>query len=226
MKKLLFLLVIALTTLSACRRNQLKKPTDVSFRMDINRAQSQQGHLIFNSGFIIINDFSIEGTRKEGDPISFSRSFTNGLNINFNSNNTVEALDFDIPQGDYTEIEIELTTRYNNGNPNVEVKGTYTNTMGTSYPLIYQFKDDDNIALEAEAEGGASSIILDSKVPTSSLMLLDPVFWFATVSNNLFDSASLVNVDGVPTILVNSNTNEDIYDIVVDRMGENSKSIW
>lgn len=227
MKKIIYLILLLISfSLIGCKKNKLKKPTDVTFMIDINRNISQQGHLIFNEGNITIYDFIIEGTRKEGEPVSFTKTFSQGLDITFDPKAPITELVYDIPQGDYTELVVTFSTRYSSSGKSIIVKGTYTNTSGTDFPVIYEFNDDDEISIISEDDEGEATIVLDKDISESSLIRFDPVYWFATVSNNLFDNADLVNVSGVPTILVNSNTNEDIYDLVVDRMEETAVALW
>lgn len=226
MKTVTSYLIILSVFIVGCGKNELKKPTDVTFTMDINRDLSQQGHLVFTEGNILIKDFSVEGDRKEGESISFSKSFPEGLNINFSSSNSISELDFDIPQGDYYELVISFSLKYNSGNSNLSVKGVYTNSAGVSIPLLYEFRDDDNISIVGEDDEGNATIILNKDVPVNSLIKFDPVYWFASVSNNLFDNATTVNLNGTQTILVNSSSNEQIYDLVVDRMEETAMSKW
>jgi hypothetical protein len=209
-----------------CKKNELKKPTDVTFIMDINRNLSQQGNLIFNEGNIVIYDFIVEGTRKEGAPIAFTKTFSQGLLITFDPNNSISELLYDIPQGDYTELVVSFSTKYNSSDKSILVKGTYTNTSGSIFPVIYEFNEDNEISIISEDEEGEATIVLDKNISVRSLIRLDPIYWFATVSNSLFDNADLVNIAGIPTILINSNTNEDIYDAVVDRMEESAVAIW
>ncbi len=226
MKTITFYIIILSFLFVQCKKNELKKPTDVSFKMDINRNVSQQGHLVFTEGNIFIQDFSIEGDRKEGESISFSKSFPEGLNINFSPMNSISELAFDIPQGDYNELVVAFSIKYYNGNSNIMVKGAYTNASGDSTPLLYEFKDDDLISIVGEDDEGEASIVLDKDISVNALVQFDPVYWFATVSNSLLDNATLVNLNGTQTILVNSSTNEGIYDLVVDRMEESALTLW
>ncbi|MBN4071397.1 hypothetical protein JYT72_02685, partial [Crocinitomix catalasitica] len=133
---------------------------------------------------------------------------------------------FDIPQGNYYELIITFATFYNSGNNTVIVNGTYTNASSTTFPLVFEFKAADSFSIIGEDDKGDATIILDKNVSASALIKFDPVYWFATVSNSLFDSATLVDVGGQMTILVNSSTNEDIYDLVVDRMEESALALW
>ncbi len=226
MKKYLFIFFLFSFLMFSCNKDELKKPTKVTFKMDINRNPSTQGHLIFTDGNILIEDFSINGERKEGEPISFKRTFPQGLNINFDQNNNINDLIFDIPQGDYYSLIVTFSTKYNNGNSNITVKGTYTNSSGITIPLLYEFKDEDNISIIGEDDEGNATIVINKDVPVNTFIQFDPVYWFATISNNLFDNAVLTDLNGTQTIVVNSTTNEQIYDIVVNRMEETTLALW
>jgi hypothetical protein len=226
MKSRIVIVLFLSLVLVGCKKNQLKKPTDVSFKMDVDRTPSPQGHLEFNDGSIFISEFDVEGTRKEGEPIAFNKTFSQGLSISFDPNQNIPELVFDIPQGDYEELVITFSTKYNGGNSNLSVSGTYTNGIGTSYPLLYEFKDEDEISIIGEDDEGDATIVLDKDISASALIQFDPVYWFGMVSNNLLDNADLVNVGGQQTILINSSTNEDIYDLVVDRMEETAMALW
>jgi hypothetical protein len=225
---LAFILIssVLIIAMSGCKKNELKKPTDVSFMMDINRSQSQQGHLTFTEGNLIVYNFTVEGKRKEGEDVSFSKNFAGGLNISFSPTDLITDLVFDIPQGNYTELDVIFSTQYSSSSKSLTVNGTYTNSFGTNFPLIYEFNGDDEISITSEDDDGEATIVLDKDISQNSVIQFDPVYWFGTVSNNLFDNASLVNISGQPTILVNSETNEDIYDLVVDRMEETTIAIW
>jgi len=226
MKSNLICIGFAILLLTGCKKNELKKPTDVSIKMDINRNVSPLGHLIFTSGSIFLGSFSIDGERQEGAPVAFSKSFPQGLNVNFSSTNNISELVFDIPQGNYYELIVSFATLYNNGNNTVLVNGTYTDLSSTTYPLVFEFKAADVFTLVGEDDEGDATIILDKNISASALIKFDPVYWFGTVSNNLFDNADLITIGGQETILVNSSTNEDIYDVVVDRMEESTIALW
>jgi len=222
--RLLLIFVIAISFVS-CKRNQLKKPTTVSIKMNINRNASNDGRLQFNEGFIIIEEFVVEGTRREGDPISFEKSFPNGLEINF-LDQDVSELDYELPQGAYTELVFTFATKYVGGNSNIEVQGVYTNDQNQDIPIVFSFTDEDEIRIIGDDSRGGSNIILDKSKHSSAEIQFDPIYWFELVSNNMLDNATLYNQNGVQTIIVSSSKNEDIYDLVVDRMEETAMALW
>ncbi len=212
--------------LLSCKKNEFKKPTSVSFKMDINRNVNNQGNLSFNSGYIFLADFSVSGERQEGEPISFNKSFPQGLKVEFDEINIVPELNFDIPQGSYYSLVIAFNTFDDNGDNTIVVNGTYTNISGVTYPLRFEFLSSEYFSIVGEDDEGAATIILEKDVPATSLIKFDPIYWFGLVSSSMFDNASLTNINGQMTILVNEDNNSNIYDIVVDRIDETTESLW
>lgn len=211
-------------TLIGCKKNELKQPTDVSFKMDINRNPSNSGHLIFNSGSILLAAFEIEGTRQEGDPIAFSKSFPQGLSVNFSPTNTISELFFNIPQGVYNDLDISFETFDDNGDITILVEGQYTNQSSVTFPLRFEFSSSEYFSINGESSSGSSTIVLNKDTPATTLITFDPIYWFGTISNNMFNNADLVNIGGQMTILINESNNSDIYDIVADRIDETTSA--
>lgn len=228
MKKVIqFILLLCLVFgLNGCKKNRLKKPAFLSFKMDINRASGFGGNLVFNSGTIVLEDFSIEGRREEGDPISFSRQFSQGLTIPFNPSSEVSELDYDIPQGVYTDLEISFDTYDDNVDETIIVEGSYTNSSAVTHPVRFEFMSAESFSIEGEDFGGTGKISLEKDTNPIAFIKLDPIYWFQPISTSAMDGADLVNVGGTMTILINEDENSTIYDVVADRVDESTEAVF
>ena len=220
------LIAVFFATSSCDKRKKWKLPTDVGFKMDINRSTSSNGKLVFTSGTIILEEFDFEGEREQGDDVYFTKSFPGGLSIPFDPNGNIAELDFDIPQGTYNRISISFETFDDLGDDNIVVNGTYTNTSGTDYPIRFEFKSAEYFDIVAEDYSGSSQIILDKDIAVSTKIQLDPIHWFQVVSTSLLDNADVVNVGGTPTIVISEDENDDIFDLVVDRLDESTEAVF
>jgi len=213
-----------LFTSSSCKKKKEKEkwklPTDVSFKMDINRSAGSGGNLAFTGGTIILGSFTFDGKRSQADDVYFSNTYS-GLNIAFDPNNPVVALDFDIPQGTYSKITVSFQTDGKVGDDHIVVTGTYTHSVsGVTSPIRFEFEAEEFYTVISKDASGNSEIILDESVASTATITLDPVYWFQTISTNSLDNATLVSVSGVPTILITDANNEDIFDLVVDRVDD------
>ncbi|MBL4862816.1 MAG: hypothetical protein JKY09_07365 [Crocinitomicaceae bacterium] len=225
-KSIAFLFILFVLVATGCKKNQLKKPTDVSFKMDINRNTSANGKLVFTSGTILLASFDVEGEREEGDPIAFTRSFSSGLLVNFSPDNSISEIQYDIPQGVYTSLDVNFSTFDDFGGNTIVVNGIYTNNASNDIPVRYEFLSSEYFSISGEDYSGSSSIVLDKDTPANTLIKLDPIHWFSIITTNMMENADLVNVGGIMTILINESVNDNIYDLIADRIDESTEAVF
>ncbi|MBL4653039.1 MAG: hypothetical protein JKY53_09295 [Flavobacteriales bacterium] len=180
----------------------------------------------FTDGFIVLSSFAFEGERKQADDQSFQNEFSSGLHIDFNTGSTVSEMDFEIPQGTYTSIVFSFETFDENDTSAIYVSGVYTNNAGDKIPIIFDFWDGEYFSISAESEDGNSEIILDTDVPISTLIELDPVIWFSGISKSSLDSAELVEISGVLSIYISGKYNSDIYELVADELDKSTEAVF
>lgn len=207
----------------SCKKNMLKKPTDVSVKMDINRSTSSNGRYSFSSGTINLASFSVDGERVEGDNIYFENEFPNGLLINFSSNKIAE-LNYDIPQGSYERLEIAFETFDDISDITIVINGIYKNNSNVSIPIKFEFMSSEYFSIVSEDYSGSTNIILDKDTPANALIQFNPLYWFDIVPLNLMENADLVNVSGTQTILINDSENDNIYSLIVNRIEQSTES--
>lgn len=224
MKKLLiyFLAFNFLATLSSCKkRKKWKQPTDVQIKMDINRSSMLGGNLAFNGGYAKIESLTFNGDRQESDDVTFTKTYSGGLQVPFDANNSVSEWDFDIPQGTYNNITISFHTYGEAGDDHIVLTGTYKNSIDlNTYPVRLEIKVEEFYNTLAKSSSGNNQIILDKNIQKEGLIKLNPVYWFQLVSVNDMDNATLINVNSVPTILINDSDNTDIFDLLSDRIDD------
>lgn len=224
--KLLMVALFVILCASCKKDKKWKIPTDVTFKMDINRSAGLSGNLVWTSGNIMIANFIFDGKRDQGGDVYFTRDYPSGLNVFFDPNNPVPAWDFDIPQGTYTQINVSYKTYGSPGGKHIVVEGSYTNTTNSNiYPVKFEFEAEEFYNVVAKTSSGSTQIVLSKDVSSTATIKADPVYWFQTVTTSMMDNATLVTVNGNPTILINDATNEDIYDAVRDRMDDDVTTV-
>ena len=219
------IIVFLISSLTSCK-NEWKLPTEVGFKVDINRETSSDGTLVFTDGEIIIEAFEFDGEREQGDDVYFSKSFEQGLIIPFSSSSVVEELDFDIPQGTYSKIVISFETFDEFDNTNVIVNGFYTNSSSERIPIRFEFTPSEEFDIVAVDYSGSNQIILDKDHPVNAQIEINPIHWFQVVSSSSLDDADLVDVNGTQTLLISDDENEDIFDLIIDRLDESLEAVF
>ena len=217
-----YIIIIALLLIfNACgdERDKWKQPSAVDFRIDLNREATNSGNLRFIGGSIVLSEFSFEGERLQGEDYYFDKPFPEGLEVKLSSSNAPPELKFDIPQGNYTQITIEFEAETED-DKSIIIEGTYTNSSGTSYPVLLEIEADEIFTVIAKDASGGREIVLNKDIPSTATIILDPVYWFGHVSTSMLDNADLVELNGRLTILINEEENEDILDEIEDRIDE------
>ncbi len=216
----LLVLVITLAGFSCKKKKeaQWKLPTAVTFKIDINRSPCLGGNLAFYGGNILLDNFSFDGKRDQGDDVHFDKN-SGTINASFDPNAAIPEWNFDIPQGSYSQIKISYKTAGSQNDKQIVVLGTYKNTTdGNTYPVRFEFQAPQTFVIFAKNSSGNSKIVLDKDVVSSVKIIMDPVYWFQTITNTMMDNASLTNMNGIPTILINKNTNNNINAAMQNRV--------
>jgi hypothetical protein len=222
-----FILFLMAALLCSCKdAEEFKIPADLGFRMDINRGTSSNGRLNFTKGSITLASFSFDGRREQGGDIYFSRSYESGLSIAFDPNQSIEAFNFTILQGNYTRIEIEFETSDESDDSSLVVEGWYLHTNGTRYPLRFELESSVDFEIEAKEQSGNKQIVIKQETPAIAEIKLDPVKWFEAVPVAYLDNAEIDEEDGSPVIIINEDTNEDIYAIVVSKIESSAETVF
>jgi hypothetical protein len=207
----------------ACNKvNQWKNPTEVCFNVNVEEELAAEGRLIFNTGYIAIESFSFNGKRTEGADVYFTKQYAANVNAELGESVTA-GLTFDIPQGVYTSIDVEVLSQKNNL-PNLVLNGTFENNLGAEYSVCFEFSQSETFLIEGETlTGSTSGINLGESLKANATIWLSAGKWFKGVSGATLDRASVISVNGQKTILINENFNTSIYDIVVAELNKNGQ---
>ena len=225
--------------LSCEEAEEFKVPSDVGFRMDINREVDPGGRLNFTGGYITLASFSFEGKREQGGDVFFTKEYERGLQLAFDATKPVDALAFQVPQGNYIRIEVEMETYDDTSVSGLVVSGSYLHSNGTRYPIRFELSSSIHIEVTARDKSGSSQIVLQKSAPATAKIKLDPVKWFEAVPLSHLDNAVLSVGEGeterdeegdseeemgsgTSYILINEEVNESIYEIIITRIEKSS----
>ncbi|MFH2142609.1 MAG: hypothetical protein ABIJ97_09320, partial [Bacteroidota bacterium] len=149
----------------SCNKDKWDEPTNVQFIVDIDRAYGLGGKLAFSKGNIVLENFSFDGDRIQGDDVNFTNSYSSGLYVSYDSNVKVGELNFDIPQGTFTRIQIAFSTFGSTNDNHIVMEGTYNEGMGNDYPIRFEFKAKESFSVLSQNSSGSSEFILKKESP-------------------------------------------------------------
>lgn len=202
--------------MGSCNR-KWKKTAPAGFSIQLEKSSAGNNFLSFQSGTIYLDKFGIEGDRKQGDNVLFEDEFESSSQINVSTSVITPALSYDIPQGTYTELRMDIRIRENNGGNSIILNGMYDNGSVLT-PVLFEFSDKVDIRVFASSSGGSEITLMEDEQTTATITF-GIISWFGTVTTNMLDNASLTDIGGVMTIVINESENNNIYDVVVNRIG-------
>lgn len=224
MKKIFKIVLIGSLGLVACKKAELKKPVDVNFALEMVATEAQNPFHI-QGGEINLVNFDVSGDRIEGDDISFMRSFPENLTTDLNGSGEIKELDYDLPQGDYTDISLSFSAKSNQTQSALIVYGKYING-GFNANVELEIEDQLDFIITGEESGGQNLITLDKSMAKKVDVQLNVAHWFSSVSEQMWTSADLSIENNQDVIVINSTTNQDIYNSVLANSAENNKAIF
>lgn len=215
--KILFLFSLLLS-LNACQKNKLKKPTKVSFSFDAKTDNS--GEINIQESNLSLKKLNIQGKRTEGADIDFKRELISLIDLTLDGSTTYSELNFDIPQGNYTMFNIDLTST------DIQLNGKYKLSNGPIVSVIFELFEEKMFSTLATINS-QNDIILDKKVDRNVNITFDFGFWLSGLTAADLDNADLIIENsgqglGNSTILINSTNNVGLYNSMLNRINQNN----
>lgn len=225
--KSISILLLLSSFLYSCQDEQeFKIPVEAAFFMDIQRNPIAGSRLQFDGGHITLESFDFDGRREQAENVEFSREYEQGLTVPFTSDTPVESLRFQIPQGNYTSISIEFETFDDFDENNLLIEGSYQNSDDIRYPLVFALRISERFRIQAKSYSDGKQVIAKKEAPISAYIKLNPLHWFQAVPLSALDKAEIVSWNGVPTILISEDVNEELYDLIEDRLQEGAEAVF
>lgn len=234
-----FLLVLIL--LSACQKKKWKKPVHIACSLELT--DSNTGLVKIHYGSFIVKEIDFDGSRKQGaNSISFNKkleteaaiytpyyqsSYTSTYTFYYSSYyasytqlnpEASPEITFDIPQGTYSQFNLDLKLKINSANQSLVLYGTYTNSFQIKIPVVFSL----DIAETISSSASNGEIVFVEGNDYKASIVFNTANWFESVSQNMFENANLTTVGfwpwGNKVMYINKNENSAIYDLIVGRI--------
>ena len=210
----------------SCSKEDFTKPAVVQFEFQLNMEENEGKFLKFEQGDFIFNTIEFEGERETGGDVFFVSPFDDPVVADLDQKTVNQSVDFDIPQGIYQRITITFEKEETVDEPTVRYEGIYNSAKKVDIPVIVEINLNEAIEVKAESVSGGNEIVLKEETPSTAEITLDPVFMFQLVNSRTLESADITEVDGVSTIVINENSNEVIYDRLIDRLEKSTFAVF
>ncbi len=215
-------MIAIIGTITSCEKDDLTLPSDVDFEFSMNpytpanELKAGQGFTI-DKGKLILSSIEFDGRRNEGEDYYFSRNFTSPLEAELHTKELNQEVHFDIPQGIYNTIEISfyLGEESKNG---LFLNGTLQKGPFEEVPIQFEYAAGEVIRIKAKNSGESEVIALKKDTPSKASVIFDAEMFFRFVNVNMIMNAETTSIDGVETIVINEDYNNDIFSFLIARM--------
>jgi hypothetical protein len=202
--------VLILGIFACSKVNQWKQPTQVCFNVELVGSDNSS-KLTLNEGYLLIESFNFDGKREEGGDVYFVKNFDSDFNANFGAA-ALGALSFDIPQGDYHDIDINIVSEHDDL-PNLVLSGTYQDPKGNAIPVRFELNQAETFEITGQGVSqNQNEVELVEGLKTNAAIQLNAYQWFENIS---LERAEVVSLNGEKVILINDQTNVMTYQKVV-----------
>lgn len=203
-----------------------KKPASVSYQFRLND-NSSSGLVNFTDAHIRISGMKFYGDRKQGQKhVEMSQSFDPALHVPLSLIPTSTDIEFDIPQGTYHKIEMEMDLHGEMGAGAALVLQGYYIKDNVSVPVKFEYYSARTIKMNARNSSGDPEIVLSEDHSASATVYFDPSLWFREVPQAAFDKAELSSSWGDSIMMITPDQNSEIYKMVIDRLGYGNEVVF
>lgn len=250
---LLLIVFLLILLCHGCQKKKWKKPAHITCSLELDN--SSTGLIKIHYGNFTVEEVAFDGTRKQGaNNISFEKKYDGGSvmytpyyqpaytstyisyytsyyqsYLQSGSQASPSIITFDIPQGTYTNFDLELKLKTINNNQSLVLHGTYTNSFFMKIPVVFTLEAGETIIPVAKTSNGGTEFVFVEGQTYAGKIVFNSTHWFESISKNMLESANLTSVGwgwGNNVMYIDKTNNTNIYDIVVARIKSDSEIIF
>ena len=195
--------------LVSCKKEN-SDPPGISYQLQTSNRSSvlgrvAAGNIVWTSGYGNASEVKFEGKAPSGE-IEYKTTVQQRIDL-FSGISTLGNVT--LPPGSYQEVEFEVKLNPTATEPALLLNGTYTST-GPAIPIVFR------IATPLEIETELNNVTVLANNGYNALTTLNLSLLTRGISQTMLDNA--VKTNG--TILINSSSNVDLYNIILNNLKE------
>ena len=214
----ILLIVWALALLGSCEKDELTRPTEVTFEFSMNVGTEEGKFLQFDEGDLDFGAIEFDGNREAGEDIFFVSEFMEGVSVDLDQQMSSEEIVYDVPQGVYERIRFRLGVGGLADGPMVRYEGIYESLKDGDVRVIIEITPNEPVEIDGETIDNQMEIVLKKDIPATVNMHFDPLQLFQFANSRQLESADVTVVDGEPIILITAESNTVIFNQILNRL--------
>ncbi|MDT8402533.1 MAG: hypothetical protein RQ743_12630 [Bacteroidales bacterium] len=229
-KKVLLSCILCIAVISSCEKDELKLPAEVklAFEMDALKIQenTKAGQVFsVDEAYLVLSALEFDGKREEGEDYFFTSLFDEALHAEMHTGQASRNVSFDIPQGIYKLIDLNLMVG-DETSPAVVLRGKFQRGPLEDVPVIFEYAFREEIKVRAMNKEGKRQVVLRKDIPGTATILLDVPSMFQLFNIGLLRNAEQFSYQGEETIIINNEKNTDIFNLLATRLDKSLQVIF
>lgn len=212
MKRFKHAAFIALLLIFASCEKKWKQPVTVNLEFETVQTL---GSVDFNDGSISVNEIQFSSSRKQAEDVAFERD--EDVSINMPSGSFSTPVSFELPQGTYTQMKLNLVVENDSG-PGIILKGNYAKQGQQVIPVQIEINSSQLFQLIVKENDGTNEIVLIKDAPRALVITMNLEFLLTDISIDSWQNADMQNTTGIPAIIINTQNNPTIYNSIISRL--------
>lgn len=205
--------------LSGCAK-KWKEPGEVAIVFQTNGFENgtadSHGEFDFHDGFFKVTEIQLVGSRVQAEDVAFTQTINE--DFIFNQADGAYLAYFQLPQGTYSELNVELTLGNSNNDQSIQLDGIYVGPTNQEDTLQLSSSLQSVIRIQADENDGTPEVVIVAETSRRLNITLDFNYWFGNVTPNMMDNADHVGGDPNAPINISPTENPTIYDAIVERI--------
>jgi hypothetical protein len=194
---------------TGCEKYNLKQPAYLDLNWRFHSVCNSMGNITIERGFFYSKEFTVSGIREEGSAVEITKSLP-VQKVQFSTQDNL-SISLDVPMGDYTEFSLKTIIDKSN-NPSVRLEGTFYKGS-EPVAMVVEWTDLDDLNFKI-----LNPFSLKKKKNYQVYIGFDVAQLFSTVSSSLLNSAPIANQNGVPTLVINSGNNVQLFHKITEQI--------
>jgi len=233
-------LLVLLLLLSSCEKDEHALPAEVNFEFELisyeygefyktsnKTSDKSQGNLEINHGTLNIGSIEFDGRREQGKDIYFESNFSEAVFANLSTGQCSKPVSFDIPQGVYNFVEINLNLSDNNRFPLI-LEGTLIRGMPfeDDIRIRFEYPIPERIRIKAEPKNNTGSIVIKKDITSTFTIKVEAGAVFRFVNMHMLMNAETFTYEGEKAILINQEKNNDIFNLIASQIEKSFTAVF
>lgn len=208
----------------ACRESSWKRPACLNLSFSLSAETPPQGKIIVEEICFRPVGVSILATHSTGEEVSFLRPAAEDDFVILSGNQLAYALNFDVPQGEYTRFLVRLTIAPNEGLEAMELRGTYDfgNPHWEAAQVGIFVSEEQTIEFDLlDATTGRFEIKASDEAAVE--LRCNPIFWLRNINGQIMRQAARSfggNNGNKPQVRIGREENANIYRLLLQDFGQ------